>query len=914
MEQVKIRSYSKNLNKCEEVALANNFFFIAYKRWSGKDNIGDDIIKVMMPSNIDIALKMCLDGITIDNIKYIAYTSTPSMQKKEDNFVKKSLINDNWEDVKCLEICDMWFIKEDKKEFNKWFENLISLGTIEKFKNQEICINKKVTSRIGLAFTSTEKIDFKPRICIVPNKIYKELTEDVIWYTNENNKLVEHTEDNKNIEIMQNDGFGIFNNRTARTIQKQLGYKENIDVTVIRMYGIAVKGLCIRFNWIDYIEKYCNGKFFTTDVWGNKVDLRKVDIILTESMVKWWDNFESLDDYFDKLNKCVDKDLLECLYVKVEKDKHKEYTLANYQLLSNLTLDYDDYMNLAQETIYYYNNIIDGDLAHIKHFMSEFSYDEVDNKDLVPQHKANYLLNAHDDFIRSSVVKQNINRAILKSVARLSSGKFYLKGNCKFICGNPFQLIDFLLGKDRITLDKEEFYIPRNNGKKLTMSRNPLASPWEIVNIQTVNNPLFDEYFKHYTDKIIFFNDLDYTSQILSGCDKDGDTVTVIENDIIYNNVITDERKFIYVDEGKTVNMIYNDENKFKALLLSSGNKIGQLALINSSVSNNSLHGNKQDIYNNFYDNRGKLLYLTWAQMSSIDAPKNLKFPTNKDLEIIEKQDKPLFLKYKDGYNDEIKKTIYTDSHYDRFAKYIIENVLKKCLDKCTGVGTNMLKNYIYTEDVEVSANCADDMTKILKEYSNDMQDGKGNLDICKRVIHDYQDKAQKISDRYNYDEICNYFVKHKTSDKAIINLFWNELIIKLNEVRLSAKVLKPNEHGEYLFFGKWYSFKEVELIEDNLHTKDMETKANKYELKGKEGIINVGICEIDLLKGELDVKLNIASTDIYKDNKKITFAYSDIKDTNGKKTNDSLKECKVINILEVLDTKEKYVKLKIAY
>ncbi len=914
MEQMKIKSYSKNLRECEEVALADNFFFRAYKKWNKCDVIGDDIIKCMMPSNIDIALKMCLEGITIDNIRYIAYTSTPSMQKKENTFSKKGLTDDKWKDIKCLEICDMWFVKEEKKDFIEWFENLISLGTIEKFKNQEICINKKVTSRIGLAFTSTEKIDFKPRICVVPNKTYKELKENVIWYTNKNNKLVEHTEDNKNIEIMQNDGFGIINNKTAKIIQKQLGYKESIDVAVIRMYGIAVKGLCIRFNWIDYIEKYCNGKFITTDVWGKKVDLRKVDIILTESMVKWCDNFKSLSDYLDKLNNCADKDLLECLYVKVEKDKHKEYTLANYQLLSNLTLDYDDYMNLAQETIDYYNNIINGDLAHIKHFMSEFNYNEDDNKDLVPIHKANYLLNAHDDFIRSSVVKQNINRAILKSVARLSSGKFYLKGNCKYICGNPFQLIDYLLGIDRITLNKGEFYIPRNNGKKLTMSRNPLASPWEIVNIQTVNNPLFDEYFKHYTDKIIFFNDLDYTSQQLSGCDKDGDNVTVIENDIIYNNVISDNRKFIHIDEGKTINMIYNEENKFKALLLSSGNKIGQLSINGASVSNRCLFGSKQEIYNNFYNNRDKLLYLTEMSMNAIDAPKTLKFPTNKDLAIIEKQDKPLFLKYKDGYYDENKNTINTDSHYDKFAKYIIDNVLCRCIEKYSGVGTNMLKNYIYTEDIEVSNECTNDMTKLLNEYSNAMIESKGDLDICKRVIHDYQHKAQYISDKYDYTEICNYFTKYKTPDKAITNLFWNELIIKLNEVRLSAKVLTLDENGEYLIFDKWYSLKEVELIEDNLHTKDMETKAKNYNLKGKEGIINVGKCETELLNGELDVKLNIASTNLYKDDKIITFAYADIKDLNGKKTNDSLKECKIINILDVLDVKEKYVKLKIAY
>lgn len=912
MAQVIIRSYKNGFKNFKEVALADNIFFAAFGRWSGEE-VGLNIIKALLPADEEKALNICLNGVTIDNMEYIAYTSTPNMQKKE----------------KGIEKCEMWFIKKDKADFIPYFEDLISLGTIKQFENKKICINKKVTSRVALAMSSTYKIDFIPRIAIVPNKEIQ-ILQDVIYYIYKDKNIIEHKVDNKPITLTQHDGFGLMNQTCADAIKSSLNLNYSVDFAIIRLYGLAVKGLVLNFDWMDYVDKYCKGKCIVEDIYGDNVDLRNIDIILTETQAKWWENFEDMTDFNTKLDSCKDKDLVECLYVtKTNKKKTKEFTLANYQLLNNLSLDFNDFMELSKPTVDLYKKVLDGDLPAIKYFLREFENEE---GELIPQQKIEYLLNAKDNFIRSSMVKQTLSKAVLKSVAQLSSGKFYLKGNYKIVCGNPFLLIDNLLGIDRTTLKANEFYIPKNNNKQFTISRNPLASPWEIINIKTADNTLFNKYFKHYTDEIIFFNNLDWSHCQTSYSDEDGDGVTCIENSIIYNNVISDNRKFLHVSEGETKEMEYTTENKFLALIKSSGNLIGNLAINGSKISNTCLRGTKKDIIDNFYKNRYKLLYLAEIEMCVIDSPKTLKLPTTEEMSVLDlKHKKPLFLKYKDGYYEAHKTNKSNLSYYEQFSKKIIDELLVRCVDDLKNKGTDLICNYIYTPDVIVDDKCLKAINDFVQEASRERRKAKNNLDEYKYITLKYQLKVHDLFKTYKHSQICNCLVKISAPDKIIVDFFFEEIKIKFEEMDLTAKVLRPFENGQYEFFGRKYKLVDTKLIEDNLHYQDIQKGKSKFEKKGKTGIIGVGLCDFNKLIGECTVDINLTFKDdislinLYKEGiddddvekterTKITYAFKDIKDEDGKKTNDTLFECNTINVVKVIKTTDKSMRVKIEY
>lgn len=585
MEQVKIRSYSINFKKCEEVRIGNNIFFMLYKRWSGKDDIGIDIIKAMMPADEDEALRICLEGIEIENILYKPYLATPSQMKKEE-FGEK---------------CEFWFVKKDIcDEFIDYFENEISLGRIKDIKAQEkMCINKSLTSRLALAFSSVtpilykqvenengelEEVEFVPRICVVNNSNFT-LRSDVIVPEVDKNYNIKLTEKIEDKSITAHDGFGLMTSECANAIKYSLNLDYDVDFAVIRLFnGFMGKGLLLKFDFCNYIQNYAEyqdkgcklGKEYKIiDVFNDEIDLRNYDIILTTSQVKWIDYFLS---YKEKernvlLNNTKNCDLLNKLYItKVNKPHAKKMSKTNYQLLSNLCLTFEELKELGEESYNFYKSILNNnDLDSIKYILRDFSSKKYNNEDeeeskndnlievdlldndmlenevldeiediLQPSTKAEWLLNYNQDFKFKAVIDM-IKNLVLKKICDMSAGKIYVDGSYKLIAGDPIKLINNILGiNNDIALDKHEFFIPKCYDKDLVISRNPLASPLEILKIKTLKKPVKDlnyanydykdnlklevyaKYFGNYSNEIIIFNAVDSSLEVLSGADEDG--------------------------------------------------------------------------------------------------------------------------------------------------------------------------------------------------------------------------------------------------------------------------------------------------------------------------------------------------------------------------------------------------------
>lgn len=56
------------------------------------------------------------------------------------------------------------------------------------------------------------------------------------------------------------------------------------------------KGMVFTFDFQDFAEKI-GGKYVVKDAWGNDVDIREVELVLTTSMVKLWACYDSLEHY-----------------------------------------------------------------------------------------------------------------------------------------------------------------------------------------------------------------------------------------------------------------------------------------------------------------------------------------------------------------------------------------------------------------------------------------------------------------------------------------------------------------------------------------------------------------------------------------------------------------------------------------
>ncbi|EGT0014777.1 hypothetical protein I9Y33_002672 [Clostridium perfringens] len=613
----------KDLAKKENIVLDESILLRLYCTFKGielkEEQELENIIKIMLPEDEAEALEILLNGLKVEDKLFLPLVTSPSLQKKDDSE----------ENAKC----EYLFILEEDKEFVELYEKLISLGKLDKLKGKNICINKDVTSRLALSTSSANKIDFTPNIVILPEINYTYTSK---YFLLENNELKRK---DKTVEHTFADGCGFMSDKCSKIIQQQLNLDYRVDFAQVRMYnGLAIKGLLVRADFqrffeenyekTDYFWKDENGDFITIDVFNNKVNISKADIILNETMVKWcglWKNEE-----FKDINLAIQEELskgmyaayksdLESLYVmKYNKKELKGYNLSNYQLLLNLALTPNDLEELARPTFDLYDRMINKhDVDAIRLFLNDIKRDKEDRKALPASTKIHRLLQIDEKFVSTKFVQRNINALIKKSCHELAGGKMFIENaSYKMAMIDPICYLRWIMKRD-VEMSRElkvgEFYVAGKESDQVVISRNPMAVFSEAHQIKLVKTNLLDKYFGNHTEELFFMNQADDTAMISSGADFDGDIYNcIIDNEIIYNAVIPPKegRHFLNIADGEKVEMEYTRENMYLCILRSSGNLIGKISNIATKISDfaQKLEYAKRDQNKNVH-------FFTWKEL-----------------------------------------------------------------------------------------------------------------------------------------------------------------------------------------------------------------------------------------------------------------------------------------------------------
>lgn len=283
MKLLKIREITVT-KEAKEISLGENDLFRIYAIWKNiklnNAELIENIIKVQLPSNIEEAKKVLLNGLEYNGKTYISLLTTPSLMKHQDTQL----------DYKC----EYFFVVEEEKAFIDVLEDVASLGKIKDKYNTQLCINKDIVSRLGLLASTGDSV-YIPNLkkAILPEMTYTYIANYLQFAEKEdgnidleNLKLEEH----KNLEVEHNfaDGCGFMSPCLAEEIKKQLHKDYPIDFAVIRELGTATKGLIVKFNWKEYLkQEHGLHKLIVKDFWGQDIDLFKVDMVLNASQVKW---------------------------------------------------------------------------------------------------------------------------------------------------------------------------------------------------------------------------------------------------------------------------------------------------------------------------------------------------------------------------------------------------------------------------------------------------------------------------------------------------------------------------------------------------------------------------------------------------------------------------------------------------
>lgn len=578
--------------KESEVRLGYNFLCDAFtKHYNIKENLIEGIFKLTLPSDEENAIRFCEEGVLLNNERYFGWFSSTSMMKDEDFE----------EDTKC----EMLFIKEDKIDFRQYFERLITLKKVDSLYGTNVKMCKDYLSRLSLTTSTSTKITYQPNVVVLPEIEYQHAANYKIpRLTNEGIVL----EDKPNFPVSHvfSDGGGIMSPRLADEIQRQMNLDYEVDYCIFRHYPMAMKGGLVRVDFEKFIdefythntetfEKMKDGTYRVKDIFGKWRNINDVDIIVNESSAKWYKHWKgqsqkAVYEAIDELNE-VDRDLMSSIYItKVNKKECKKMSLANYQLLGNLSLTYEDMQTLSSYTEKIYRKILEDDINVLKLFLNDIVKQDIEDsepEEVVPSTKMKALLNIDENLIHLGYVQKSKARLINKKLRQLCGGKFYINADWKYMIADPISFIYTMMNSagevmyhDK-SLKEGEFYIYNNANKEVALERCPLNCYNEVRKVTTITNDVYERYMPK-CEELIVFNQCDNLH--LDG-DFDGDQCLVVKDKLIIDNIvecIEDGKKWWFYnpddDKASAVEMEFNDQNKFIATIKASGNDICRLA------------------------------------------------------------------------------------------------------------------------------------------------------------------------------------------------------------------------------------------------------------------------------------------------------------------------------------------------
>ena len=146
------------------------------------------------------------------------------------------------------------------------------------------------------------------------------------------------------VQLNESDGYGLMLPSLAKRWSDEL--ELDYLVSGVNTRFSWEKGMVFTFDFLDFAEKVA-GSYMVNDAWGNDVDIRNVELILTTSMLKLWDSYGSCEDY---VQNCLANGYTFGIAKTCPKELERERTL-NYQFIQSYDLSDDDIEELIRPTM-----------------------------------------------------------------------------------------------------------------------------------------------------------------------------------------------------------------------------------------------------------------------------------------------------------------------------------------------------------------------------------------------------------------------------------------------------------------------------------------------------------------------------------------------------------------------------------
>ena len=471
----------------------------------------------------------------------------------------------------------------------------------------------KYNAYFALNFSGTIKVS-TPYFTVIPDYITtREETVDYVVETPTEDYIEERR---MPLEFNAFDGQGLISVEHARRWAEELELDYVPSSFIIR--NAFMKGMVATMDFHRYSEKL--GEHLITDMYGNAVNIRDMDLILTKSMFKGAPFYNSVGEY---VSKCKANNMNWGIS-RYAPRKDYDYVFSNYQFIQNLDIGDAEIKFLCQKTIDYIGKTMGLDISYtLLYLLGKLAYDDYDplllEKISDPITKS-LLLN--NQLIADPYIQNHVIHSLNKKIREAYIGNLVLDGNYSTMIADPYALMEHCFGKvPKGLLKRGEHYSNYWNRKgvsKVAAMRAPLTWRSE-VNVLNLQNSDDQRFWYQYIGSGIIYNIFGLDTMLQADSDFDGDLTMTTDNSVVLKG--TYGGLPITYDKGVAPKSVIEEDELYLADIKSFDSPIG--IITNPSTTMDAMLKSYPQDSVEYKELIKRLKLCRFYQGQAIDAAKN---------------------------------------------------------------------------------------------------------------------------------------------------------------------------------------------------------------------------------------------------------------------------------------------------
>ena len=348
-------------------------------------------------------------------------------------------------------------------------------------------------------------------------------------------------DDNYEITRAFTDGCGMISPELSMEWTKYLcgkPYKDNegndVPCTGYNLRNAWTKGMAFTFPYVEYGDMI--GEYLVEDYWGDMVDIRTVDLVITDNMLKLAGAYNNRYEYLEACKECG----FEYCVAKVLPETLECARNMNYQFLQSYELSDEDIDELIRPTVDMITGAIGYEEKDFGKMLLFMKGENISKKDFTYEENLAFKsLMIEPRMMKDPYLKGRVYNMIKKKINDSKKGVIQVRGNYQIVSGDLYAMCQHMFKKE-VTglLGREEFYSREWLDKgvnEIVSFRAPMTVHNNIVKMKLIDSPANRKWYR-YMRNCIILNAWDTTCDAMNGCDFDGDAFITTDNPVLLRN------------------------------------------------------------------------------------------------------------------------------------------------------------------------------------------------------------------------------------------------------------------------------------------------------------------------------------------------------------------------------------------